>query len=146
VTLTVKRAGLDEAGVTERVELEGPATRMVDPDRWPPSAARAALLAAIGSSRVDEVVRLRQVRTVRVIRRGPTVVELSLDRVDALLGDRVIDRRYELEAELLEGERRDLAELALALAQLEGVGPPAGSKLGFALAARDAASGGAEPG
>lgn len=136
VTLAVKRASQERDGVTERVELQSPATTSLDADRWPPSAARTALLQATGVGKLQEVARLRQHRVVRVVRRGPTSVELSLDRVDAMVGDRLLDRRYELEAELLEGARGDLAELADALRQLDGIEPAVGSKLAFALEAR----------
>ena len=139
VTLTVKRTGVEAGGVTERVEIEAPATRNLDPRRWPASAARAALLDRIGADKLAEVARLRQRRLVRVFGRGATRVELSLDRVDAIVLDRVVARRHELEAELLAGSRADLAELADALARLDGVGPAAGSKLVFALEARTAA-------
>lgn len=139
-TLTVKRSGTETNGVTERVEMEAPATREIDPERWPDSAARTALIEAVGTSRLSEVARLRQHRLVRVVRRGRTTIELSLDRVDAIVLNRLVERRYELEAELMQGDREDLAELAGALVQLDGVGPPAGSKLAFALAARAAAT------
>jgi inorganic triphosphatase YgiF len=145
VTLTVKRSGVQTEGVTERMEVEAPATRTLDPERWPPSDARSVLLARVGSSKLGEVARLRQRRIVRIVERGPTRVELSLDRVDAMVRDRVVDRRYELEAELLAGDREDLAELAEALGRLDGVSPAAGSKLGFALAARASAKGFEEP-
>ena len=136
VTLTVKRSSREQDGVTERVELEGPATRYIAPHDWPASAARTALLEVIGSSGLVEIARLRQARTVRVVRRGGTRVELSLDRLGALVDGRVVARRNELEAELLEGDRADLADLAAALTRIAGLGPPLGSKLAFAIAAR----------
>lgn len=145
VTLAVKRTGVQTEGVTERMEIEAPATRDLDPERWPASDARAALLDRVGSSKLGEVARLRQHRLVRVVERGLTRVELSLDRVDAIVRDRVVDRRYELEAELLAGDRDDLAELAVALGRLDGIGPSAGSKLGFALAARASATRSEQP-
>ena len=65
--------------------------------------------------------------------RGPTRIELSLDALAAVTGGIVVDRRHELEAELLEGDEGDLAALAEVLARVEGVGPALGSKLVFAL-------------
>src|SRR5438067_6328863 len=41
--VTVKRAGALDRGVTTRVELEGPATRSLNPRRWPQSDARDVL-------------------------------------------------------------------------------------------------------
>ena len=135
-TLTVKRSGTELDGVTERVELEAPATRALDPARWPASRARAAVLDVIGTGPLQEVARLRQRRLVRVVQRGATTVELSLDRLDAMVHDTVADRRFELEAELLEGSSTDLADLAEALRRINGLVPPLGSKLAFALQAR----------
>jgi inorganic triphosphatase YgiF len=133
VTLTVKRSGVLDRGVTTRVELEGPASSAIDPEQWPASEARAALLDAIGDVRMREIARLRQRRLTRLLARGSTIVELSLDELEALDGERVAGRRYELEAELVEGEPDDLMELADALRDIVGVGVPLGSKLRFAL-------------
>jgi inorganic triphosphatase YgiF len=133
VTLTVKRAGLEALGVTTRVELEAPATRAVDPEAWPDSMARTALLDAAGDGRLREIARLRQRRLTRRLRRGSTVIELSLDALEALDGAHVAGRRYELEAELISGDEDDLASLSDALRRIPGVGPALGSKLRFAL-------------
>ena len=65
-------------------------------------------------------------------------MELSLDRLEALDGRRVLASRYQLEAELLEGDHDALAELAIALARVDGVGPPISSKLSFAIESRRA--------
>jgi inorganic triphosphatase YgiF len=133
VTLTVKRTGIEAAGITTRVELEAPATRSLGPGRWPPSAARDALLQATAGEPLHVIARLRQHRLVRVVRRGGTRVELSLDALAAVAGGRVVARRHELEAELVDGSPEELATLADALRSIDGVGPALGSKLAFAL-------------
>lgn len=133
VTLTVKRSGAVDRSVTTRVELEGAATSALDPAAWPDSAARAALLEALGDGRLREIGRLRQRRLTRLLRRDATIVELSLDELEALDGDHVAGRRFELEAELVAGDANDLADLAEALRAIPGVGDPRGSKLRFAL-------------
>lgn len=135
VVLTVKRAGEEDRGVTTRVELEGPATRAVDPGAWAPSTARDALLEVAAGSRLREIARLRQRRLTRLFRRDTTTVEVSLDGLEALDGDHVAGRRFELEAELVEGEAADLGDLGERLREIEGVGAPLGSKLRFALEA-----------
>ena len=132
-TLTVKRTGVELRGVTTRVELHGEATRSVDPRRWPASAARTALLEAAGSEAMREIAQLRQRRLTRLVARGGTTVELSLDALEAVADGRVVARRHELEAELVRGEETALAELGEALLLLDGIGPPLGSKLRFAL-------------
>ena len=67
-------------------------------------------------------------------------MELSLDEMDALDGDAVVDRRVELEAELKAGPVEGLEDLAAALLEIDGVGPPQSSKLDFALGSRVAAA------
>jgi inorganic triphosphatase YgiF len=135
VVLTVKRTGVEADGVTTRVELEGPATRSLDPRRWPDSAARSALLEETGGAPLIEIARLRQRRFTRLVRRGATTVELSLDALAALDGGRVAGRRHELEAELKAGDASALADLADALRGARGIGPALGSKLRFTLEA-----------
>ena len=67
------------------------------------------------------------------------MVELSLDRLEALDEDTVVAVRWELEAELKAGRREDLAELANALEVLPGLSLAAESKRLFALLAVAAA-------
>jgi inorganic triphosphatase YgiF len=137
VTLTVKRSGTARTdGISARVELEGRATAALDPHRWPASPARAALLEAIGDEPLVEIGRLRQDRLVRIVRGDGAAMELSLDRVDALVDGRVGARRFELEAELKHGAETALTALGQELARVRGLGPPAGSKLAFAVEAR----------
>jgi inorganic triphosphatase YgiF len=133
VVLTVKRTGSQAGAVTSRTELEAPATTVLDPHAWPESPARDALFEAIGTDPLLEIARLRQHRLYRVVRRGGTRVELSLDELEAMVGEDVVDRRFEVEAELLEGDPAAVHDLAVALSSLEGVGPPVGSKLQFVL-------------
>ena len=133
--LTFKRAGVVEQGVTERVELEGPATPELDPARWPDSAARTELTGIVGKAPLVETARLRQHRLVRDLRRGETMVELSLDRLEALDEDTVVAVRWELEAELKAGSRDDLVELSNALQVLPGISLAAESKRLFAILA-----------
>jgi inorganic triphosphatase YgiF len=135
VTATLKRRGVVEDGVTARVELEGPATPGADPAAWPDSAARRALEELVGSSPLVETARLRQHRQIRDLVRGETRIELSLDHLEALDGERVVARRWELEAELKAGDRAGLAELSNALQTLPGVSLATESKRLFAMLA-----------
>jgi len=136
VELTFKRQGVvGDGGVTARDELEGEATRVLDPAQWPESAARRELLSIVGTGRLVETARLRQHRLVCDLVRGATRVELSLDRLEALDGEAVVATRWELEAELKAGRREDLAELSNALQVLPGVSLAAESKRLFAMLA-----------
>jgi len=138
VVLAVKgRSSLGADLVTTRMELEAPATADLDPRAWPPSAARTLIAETVGDDVLVETAALRQRRHVRLLRRDDTRVELSVDELTALEADgSTLGKRVELEAELKAGSADLLAELARALAHLEGVGPPLGSKLEFALSAR----------
>jgi inorganic triphosphatase YgiF len=135
VIATLKRRGTVEAGITTRVEIDGEATADVDPNAWPDSPARSAVQAIVGTAPLVEVARLRQRRQVREVGRGGTRVELSLDRLEALDGERVVATRWELEAELKAGDRAALMELAEALGALPGVSAATQSKRSFALLA-----------
>ena len=136
IVLTFKRSGIVGAGgVTERTELEGPATSELDPARWPDSQARTELTAVIGAAPLFETARLRQQRLVRDLHRGDTTIELSLDRLEALDGDAVVATRWELEAEMKAGSRDDLVELSNALQVLPGISLAAESKRLFAILA-----------
>ena len=138
VVLAVKgRASVADAGVSTRMELEAPATADLDPSRWPASAGRALVTETIGGGALVEIAAVRQERRVRNVRRGSSVVELSLDRLTALgVAGEELATRLELEAELKAGPAGALEELAGALASVDGLAPPLGSKLEFALAAR----------
>jgi inorganic triphosphatase YgiF len=133
ITLTVKRSGVETRGVTSRVEINGPATRSLDPWSWPESRARALVVEAAGDQPLAVIATLRQHRLTRRLARGGTTVELSLDRLEAISDGLVAARRHELEAELLEGDEITLAELGESLMELDGVGAPLSSKLQFAL-------------
>ena len=135
VEITFKRQGVEEGGVTTRVELEGEASPDLDPGRWPDSAARSELVAIIGTGALVETARLRQHRYVRDLIRGETRVELSLDRLEALDGEQVVATRWELEAELKAGRREALVELANALQVIPGLSLAAESKRLFAMLA-----------
>lgn len=136
IELTVKRRGTDTGARSERLELKGRATRSRRPPQWPASAARDRLVAVAGDDPLVEVAALRQRRLVRRFERGATDVELSLDGLESLDGDRVVGRRWEVEIELLTGDRDALDALAAAIWNVPGVSEPEGSKLDFARAAR----------
>jgi inorganic triphosphatase YgiF len=135
VTATLKRRGVVEDGLTARVELDGPATASLDASDWPDSPARRALEEIVGTTPLVETARLRQRRQVLDLARDDTQVELSLDRLEALDGDRVVATRWELEAELKGGSREALTELSNALQVLPGVSLAAESKRLFAMLA-----------
>ena len=138
VVLAVKgRSSMSADGVTTRMELEAPATADLDPRRWPASDARTLVVDTIEGHTLVEIAALRQRRQVCMLRRREALVELSVDELTAVDADgSSLGMRVELEAELKAGPADALSDLARTLSALEGVGPPLGSKLEFALGAR----------
>jgi CHAD domain-containing protein/adenylate cyclase class IV len=126
----------DAGGATHRrEELEGPADLSSAAGDWPASAARDAVVAIAGSGTLDELVRVRQVRRKRNYASGGVTVELSVDDVAVVIGDRVIERFAELEVELREGDEAALAPLVDLLAEVEELVPAETSKLERAMVA-----------
>jgi CHAD domain-containing protein/adenylate cyclase class IV len=110
----------DDGGVTHRrEELEGPADPALPPALWPPSVARDAVVEIVGSRTLRDLVALRQVRRKRNYARNGTVVEVSVDDVEVMVGLQVAERFAELELELREGAEVDLEPLADMLGEIE---------------------------
>jgi CHAD domain-containing protein/adenylate cyclase class IV len=137
VKSAVRRVG--GTNVHRREELEGPADRTAHPRDWPPSDARSLLLEQCGDAPLVELVTVRQLRRKRILERGATAVELSLDEVDAVTRSRVVGRFVELEVELIRGSEADLADIDRLLAADRGLAPAETSKLQSALRAIAAA-------
>ena len=132
---------LDEGGAAHRrEEVEGPADLEAGTGGWPESAARDAVVSIAGDAPLRELVRVRQVRRKRDYAAGGTVVEVSVDDVEVLVAERVIERWAELEVELREGDEARLEPLADLLAEVEELLPAGTSKLERAMeaVARDA--------
>ena len=135
----VRRSG--EGGAHRREELEGPADRTAGPRDWPPSDARSLILEQCGDAPLVELVTIRQLRRKRKLQSADTIVELSLDEVDAVARSRVVDRFVELEVELMEGDEAALEKIDAVLADDPGLALSTGSKLEAALSAIQASTG-----
>lgn len=136
VELTLKQPGRSDGGLSERIELTGPASASRHPGRWPASVARDRLVAIVGSNRLVEIAALRQRRLVRRYRRDQTEIEVSLDALEAIAEGRTAARSLAVELELLAGDRAALTELAAAVRSMPGVHDADGSKLDFARSVR----------
>ena len=111
----------DNGGATHRrEELEGPADPSTPPARWPPSGARDAVVEIVGDRRCASSSRsARSVGSGNYARNG-TVVEVSVDDVEVLVGAQVAERFAELELELRDGDEAvDLEPLADLLGEIE---------------------------
>ena len=135
----VRRAG--DGSAHRREELEGPADRTAGPRDWPPSDARSLILEQCGDAPLVELVTIRQLRRKRKLQSADTIVELSLDEVDAVARSRVVDRFVELEVELMEGDESALEPIDAVLADDPGLALSTGSKLEAALSAIQASTG-----
>jgi len=122
--------------VHRRPELEGPAVDDLDPERWPPSAARDHLLGLSGGQPLVERLALRQLRTERQASAGDPVGVLSLDRVTVLARGQEDGRFLAVELELTaDASDGPLAEAVFAaLRAVNGLEPEPRTKLERALA------------
>ncbi len=124
----------DNGGATHRrEELEGPADPSMPPALWPPSGARDAVVEIVGDRTLRDLVALRQVRRKRNYARNGTVVEVSVDDVEVLVGAQVAERFAELELELRDGQEVDLEPLADLLGEIEELVAVESSKFERAL-------------
>lgn len=128
-------------GAARREEIEGPADELAPPADWPASDARALVLEHAGGAPLVHLVTIRQHRRRRHYASDTATVELSLDRVEIMDGDRVLEAFTELEVELVQGEEAALTVMAAVLDGTEGLRRATSSKLDQALAAIDAARG-----
>jgi CHAD domain-containing protein len=133
--------GAPRSATHRREELEGPADRTAGPRDWPHSDARSLILEQCGDAPLVELVTIRQLRRKRKLQFEDTVVEVSLDEVDAVARSRVVDRFVELEVELVRGDEADLAKIADVADGDRALSISQGSKLESALAALRTLSG-----
>ncbi|MFP5341366.1 MAG: CHAD domain-containing protein [Candidatus Limnocylindria bacterium] len=137
--VSVKSLHREEAagGATRRTEIEGPADPVAPPADWPASDARALIIEHAGTQPLVELVTLRQHRRKRLYGSDAATVELSVDDIEVLAGDTVIERFTELEAELVGGDEAALAVVAAVLDGEPGLRRATSSKLDAAMAALD---------
>lgn len=143
VSLKGPADAISGTGIHRRPEHEGPATESVNPDRWPPSAARERLLGLSGGAPLVERVRLLQRRTERSVSiDGVPIGTLSLDEVRVRHGAEVHGGPiHVVELELAAegpGSVATLERLAASLSAHPGLQPDPDTKLAHALAIRDA--------
>ncbi len=100
-TLTLKSQSADEGALHDRLELEGAATRNLDPRRWPASGARALLQATIGEERLRSLFVIEQKREERdlVSADGATAATVSLDEAQVRRSGRQLGSFWTLEVE-----------------------------------------------
>jgi CHAD domain-containing protein len=134
-TIGLKRQATPEGRLHRREELEGPADPDATPSQWPASPARSVILELCGDASLVELVTIRQKRQMRRIVAADSKAELSVDEVDAIAGDQVLEHFEELEVELESGSEEPLVALAEILDRDRGLRRSSRSKLERAVRA-----------
>jgi CHAD domain-containing protein len=124
VSVTVKSASHDRPGerladaevdpraLSQRVEVEGPAGAQLDPDLWPPSAARELINEIRDGARMRTLFTINQRRERRTLALDDGPVACTLDRVAVFRGARPLSSFSVLEIEAPKGSGADLRRLA----------------------------------
>jgi triphosphatase len=118
-TITVKSAagdrhtdGVSNKALSDRVEVEGPAGAQLDPDSWPPSAAKELVEELRGGARLRSLFTLDQRREKTKLEVDGAPLEVTLDRVGVVRGGRPLSTFSALEVEAKSDDSRMLARLA----------------------------------
>ncbi len=125
VTITVKSASHDRPGgddddddegdpkaLSQRVEVEGPADARLDPDMWPPSAARELINEIRDGARLRTLFTINQRRERRTLALDDGPVQVTLDWVAVFRGARPLSSFSVLEVEATNGSGANLNRLA----------------------------------
>ena len=112
-TLVTLKANLEVGdGLHRRIELEAPATRALNPSKWPDSEARAQLIDVVGARRLIERFAIGQQRRERAITFNGSTAMASLDEGEVeYLGIAAGELRH-FEVELRDGDSAALRALA----------------------------------
>jgi CHAD domain-containing protein len=133
--ISLKAQNSSGGRLQRRDEIEGPADADLTPTDWPASQARTIILELCGNEPLVELLTIRQMRRVRMLHSGDTRAELSVDEVEVVDRDRVLDNFEELEVELKRGDEAPLAELVVLFDGDHGLRPVSRSKLARAVKA-----------
>lgn len=140
-TVTVKSAVGDRhpgsapnAALSDRVEVEGPAGEKLDPDSWPPSAARELVEELRRGARLRALFTLDQRREKTRLEIDGAPVEVALDRVAVVRGGRPLSTFSILEVEAKSDDSGVLHRLATLIEETGYVTPEPRSKEDIARA------------
>ena len=111
IEIGLKAQNASRGRLQRREEIEGPADANLVPADWPASHARNVVMELCGDEPLVELLTIRQLRRVKMLRSGATRAELSLDEVDVVAGGRTLDTFEELEVELKRGDEKPLVGL-----------------------------------
>jgi CHAD domain-containing protein len=139
IEIGLKSQNASRGRLQRREEIEGPADASLVPADWPASAARNVVMELCGDEPLVELLTIRQLRRVRMLRSGATRAELSLDEVAVVSGGQQLDTFEELEVELKRGGEAPLAGLVELFDSDDVLTPVSRSKLDRSVAALRAA-------
>ncbi|HSM33253.1 MAG TPA: CHAD domain-containing protein [Anaerolineae bacterium] len=103
---------VDPRALSRRVEVEGPAGAQLDPELWPPSAARELINEVRDGARLRTLFTINQRRERRTLALDDGPVAVTLDRVAVFRGARPLSSFSVLEIEAPKGSGADLRRLA----------------------------------
>ena len=122
ITVTVKSAShersgggasaVDQRALSQRVEVEGPASERLDPGTWPSSAARELIDELRDGARLRTLFTINQRRERKTLALDEGAVLVTLDRVAVFRGARPLSSFSVLEVEVPKGSGADLSRLA----------------------------------
>jgi CHAD domain-containing protein len=137
--ISLKAQNSSGGRLQRREEIEGPTDAGLLPKSWPASQARTVILELCGDGPLVELLTIRQLRRVRILRAGTTRAELSVDEVEVVGDGDILDRFEELEVELKRGDETPLAALVKVFDRDGGLHAVSRSKLARAVKAIRAA-------
>ena len=127
-------------GLHRRLELEAPATRSLDPLKWPDSEPRSRVIEVAGERRLIEQFAVNQQRRELKASVAGAVVLVSLDEAQVFAAGRTAGELHQLEVELVSGDEAALRSLGDEITAA-GVGQPESrSKLVIAAGMAQAAA------
>jgi len=141
ISLNVKSASHDRPGdddgdeadhdpraLSQRVEVEGPANDRIDPDAWPPSAARELINEIRDGARLRTLFTINQRRERHTMALDDGPVAVTLDWVAVFRGARPLSSFSVLEVEATKGSGANLGRLATLIEATGYVTPEPRSK------------------
>ncbi len=140
-TLVTVKSDLEVVGgLHRRLELEAPATRALDPRKWPESEARSRVVEVAGERRLIEKFAVTQERRELEASIAGAVVVVSIDEAVVSVAGRAAGELRQLEVELRSGDESALRALGDEICAA-GLGQPESrSKLVIAAGLAEAAA------
>jgi len=143
--VTIKQLKKGQSAIQEREEFEISLNRAVPPSEWPEGPARERLMSITGEEPLQVLFELHQRRLKRdMIKSGVAIAEWSVDEV--IINTGKTTRSFsELEIELTQGTREDLAHISAYVQSKWGLVPQRSSKFERVLPLVDAEFGAGSP-